>query len=323
VCFGLFTRKEDHLTARIDSKKVLFVLSTVSLFACGGATGGAASDSMKFLPEGSTGVMVIDVKKALASPIMNEEPFKTQIAQGKEDSDYKELVAAGLDPFTQLNTVVIAGKTDPSQEIGVAILSGSFDAAKVAEKGNAEATKKGDKVVFEVLGTGMLVMGPKAAVDSSKAGKGLDGSPEVKKLLSLADNSKTMFGVGSIPAALLGTLPPMVPPQIKNIQGMGFSVDVSSGVSINALARFASDADATAIKGAVDVFLPMAKGQVPDDVMSALKTEAKKTDLTITFTLTTAQIKELAAKTAAPKPEPMPTPAVDPGAAPGAAPATP
>jgi hypothetical protein len=277
---------------------------------------------MTYLPEGSTGVVVIDVKKALASPLTKEEPFKSQIEQAKNSPDFKKFTDAGLDPFTNLNTIVIAGKDVTKEEFAV-ILSGSFDAAKVAEKAKAEM--KSEKATVEVLGTGMLAFGPKAIVDSAKAGKGLGGSPIVKDLLSLADNNKTIFAVGSIPAEALGSLPPQAPPQIKNIKGVGFSLDLSSGVAVSGLARFASDADATALKGFIDTILPMAKGNVPDEVLNNLKIEAKKTDLSITLSVTADQIKNELPKLmgGGRSPEPMPMPMPDPGAAPGVAPAAP
>jgi hypothetical protein len=299
-------------------QRAMVVLSAAaSLFACGGgATGGAAADSMKYVPEGSTGALVIDVKKGLSSPLLKEEPLKSEIEKMKNEEGFKKMVAAGLDPFSNVNTVVIAGKTDPSKEEFVVILSGSFDAAKVVEKAKAEA--KDEKMTFEAAGTGVVLMGPAAAVTAAKAGKGLDGSPELKSLLSLADNSKTIFAVGSIPADLAKGAPI---PALQNIKGAGFAADFSNGLSFSALARFASEANATGVKAAAEtMLLPMAKGQVPDDVLSALKLEAKGTDLSISINLTTDQLKKLAPKNE-PMPAPMPTP--DPAAAPGAAPAAP
>jgi len=302
-------------------KKALLALSTVSLLACGGSTGGAGSDAMKFIPENSKGVMVIDVKKAIASPVMSDDRVKTEIAKMKEDKGYKEMVAAGLDPWTNLNVVVLAG--DPAKKYGAAILSGTFDAAKVADAMKKKmAEEKDDTTACEVLGANMLAVGSKEAVASAKAGKGLDGSPDVKGMLSLADNSKMIFAVGVIPAEILKDMPL---PQLANLKGAGFSLDFSSGFDMKALARFAAEADATGIKGMIDGFLPMAKGQVPDDIMAALKIEAKGADLSVGLTLNADQLKKLEAMAppagaAGPEPMPMPTPApgMDP-AAPGAA----
>jgi hypothetical protein len=305
------------LIPQFDSKKAMLALATVSLFACGGAAGGAASDSMKFLPEGSTGVMVIDVKKALASPILKEEPFKSEIEKAKNEGEFKKLVEAGLDPFTNLNTVVFAGK-DFVKEDFVIILSGSFDANKVAEKAKTEI--KDEKVKVEVLGTGMLAMGPKASVDSAKAGKGLDGSPDVKGMLSLADNSKTMFAVGVVPAAMLSELPPNAPPQAKNLKGIGFSIDASSGIALSGLARFGAAEDATEVKKVLDGLLPMgAMMGAPQELISAIKIEAKGADISVTFSLTAAQVSDAIKKATMQQPMPSPAPGVEvvPPVAPG------
>jgi hypothetical protein len=235
------------LFSRTATKHVLFALSALSLVACGGATGGAGADAMKYLPEGSVGVAVIDVKKMLASPLANEEPFKSQIAAMKEEKDLKEFTASGMDPFSNVNSVVLAG--NPAKEQGVAIISGTFDAAKFAEAAKA---KMPSDAAIEVVGPNMVIVGEKASVASAKAGKGLDGSPEVKNNLSLVDNTKAFFAVGSVPGEMIPPMVTMMVPSAKNLKAVGMSLDASAGIDLKVVARFASDADATSLKTMFD-----------------------------------------------------------------------
>lgn len=251
---------------------------------------------MKYVPANSNIVVAIDVKKALASPLMQLDQVKKGVEGMKQESEFKKLTDAGIDPFNNVDSVLISG--DITKDYFAMVVKGSFDAAKAVEA--AKKDMNGDKETAEVLGPNMIIVGTKDAVASAKEGKGIDGSPALKDLWSAADTSRAIYGAVAIPGEMLKDVAAMSP-SAEKIKGIAGGIDVSAGIDIKAVTRFADAAGAEAAKKESDAQLPMAKGMltgfgVPAELIDALSVTVSGTDVTIAWKISTDQIKDLVTK---------------------------
>jgi hypothetical protein len=262
--------------------------------ACGGKKEGVAG-AYTYLPANSTVVGIIQVKKLFGSELAQMPEIKAQLEQAKQKDDFKKMLDAGLDPTTNVDTVLVAFINVEAKD-GAVIVTGSFDAEKVA-KAMIENQKepKPDEGV-EVLAPGVLAVGKKTAIASAKEQKGLDGSPAVKEVVSLADDTRTLYIVGKVPAEATKDMPANMPPQLKSISAAALSLSVTQDLTVSLLARLGSDSDAMAIKGLLDSMLPTMIPPTMADVLKALKITTKGTDLSVDLTMTNQQIKEQLAK---------------------------
>ena len=244
-----------------------------------------ASASAKFLPEGSRGMAVLRVDKLLSSPLFGTEPFRSQIAAAKSDGDFKVLIDAGIDPFSNVDVAMLAG--DPETHKLVAVVSGSFDAEKAAEALNAavrnfSAIEDRHKRTAAAVANGTVILGTREAVESAKAGKGIGGSPELEKLVARLDKSKTMYGTIAVPPSMLRGAPD---PNLQNLKGVTVSAGVGDGVDLEAAGLFDSEETATALKQTAERFLPMAKGRVPDAFLDAISLRTSGPQVQVSLSL--------------------------------------
>lgn len=262
--------------------------------ACGGKKEGAAS-AYTYVPANTTVLGVLQVKKLFNSELAQLPEVKAKLDEMKQKDDFKKMVDAGLDPTTNVDTVLMAF-INPEKKDGAVIVTGSFDAEKVAKHMNENKKDPQPDEGAEAIAPGVVAFGKKSAIASAKEQKGLEGSPEVKDVVSLADETRTLYVVGKVPADATKDIPPNVPPQLKSISAAALSLNVTQDLTLSVLARLGSDADATAIKGMLDSMLPTMIPPTMTDLLKALKTQTKGADLSIDFTMTNQQVKEQLAK---------------------------
>ena len=262
--------------------------------ACGGKKEGVAG-AYTYLPANTTVLGVLQVKKLFNSELAQLPEVKAKLDEMKQKDDFKKMLDAGLDPTTNVDTVLMAF-INPEKKDGAVIVTGSFDAEKVAKHMNENNKNPQPDEGAEVIAPGVVAFGKKTAIASAKEQKGLEGSPEVKDVVSLADDTRTLYVVGKVPADATKDIPQNVPPQLKSISAAALSVSVTQDLTLSLLARLGSDADAAAIKGMLDSMLPTMIPPTMTDLLKALKTQTKGADLSIDFTMTNQQVKEQLAK---------------------------
>jgi hypothetical protein len=283
-----------------------------------------AADAMKYIAENSNTLVVVDVKKLFASPYMAYPEVKAEIDKLKTEDDFKKLIDAGIDPFTNVDKVVISG--DSGKEMFVIVVTGTFDAAKAGEAAKAEMAKDG-KGAIEVVGGNTLILSEKPeSIALAKSAKGVDGSPALKDAWSMVDATRAMYVLAAIPAEAAANFKELPVPGLASAKTVAFGLNIDKGFDMMVNVQLGSEADATAAKGGVEQFLPMAAMlQIPQEVTSALKVEAKGTNLMMSLALTEDQLKKIeetmkqmgaGAPGMTPPMAPMPMP--EGGAAPGA-----
>jgi len=250
-----------------------------------------AADAMKYIAENSNTLVVVDVKKLFASPYMAYPEVKAEIDKLKSDSDFKKLTDAGIDPFTNVDKIVISG--DSTKEMFVIVVTGTFDAAKAGEAAKAEMAKDG-KGAIEVVGNTLILSEKPESIALAKSAKGVDGSPALKDAWSMVDATRALYVLAAVPADAAANFKELPVPGLASAKTVAFGLNIDKGFDMVINMQLGSEADATAAKGGVEQFLPMAAMlQIPQEVTSALKVEAKGANLMMSLALTEDQIKKL------------------------------
>jgi hypothetical protein len=254
-------------------------------------TAATAEDAMKYVAENSNLLVVIDVKKLVSSPVMSNPAVKAEIDKLKnENEDFKKLAAAGVDPFTNVDKIVISG--DASKEMAVIVVTGSFDAAKAVEAAKAEMAKDG-KGAVEVVGNALILFEKAEDIAIAKSGKGIEGSPLLKDAIAMVDATRPFYMVGNIPAEAAGDLKDVPVPGLATAKNAAFSMSFEKGLDMVVTLQLGSEADATQAKAGIDAMLPMFMGSVPPELASALKIEAKGANINVNINLNEDQMKKL------------------------------
>jgi hypothetical protein len=119
----------------------------------------SAAETDKYLPNKTEGVVTINVKQMMQSSLVkdNLEALKQLLATTGDAQ--RVLNDVGVDPFQDIDAVVLAFETDPSRSL--VLVQGKFDTAKIAahaEKALKDASpllkkidKVGDYTIYEVL----------------------------------------------------------------------------------------------------------------------------------------------------------------------------
>lgn len=253
--------------------------------ACGKSKSSGGDDVTKYLPEGSRGVAVMRVKQVLSSPLFQLEVVKQQVEDAKDDGDFQVLIAAGIDPFSNVDVAMLAG--DPESYKVVAVFSGGFDAAKAAEAlngsiRNISAIKEHHKRVAVAVGANTIILGTREAVDSAKAGKGVAGSPALAGLVDELDRGKAVYAAIALPPSLVSMLPD---PTLQKVQGVRIGVGLADGVDVSVSASFDSPDSAAAVKQLADGVMPMAKSELPAALVDGISLRASGAELQLTVSL--------------------------------------
>src|SRR5262245_885352 len=102
------------------------------LIACAVQTSSArAADSDKYLPDRTEAVVTINVKQLVESPLLKD--YMATIKKAVKDVSLNQpaIDGLGLDPFQDLDRIIIAWPGNPEQEDTFILIQGSFDNAKI------------------------------------------------------------------------------------------------------------------------------------------------------------------------------------------------
>jgi hypothetical protein len=177
------------------ASKFCAVLALVLVGACGsrGSKPVAPSaprvlDPMTFIIENSDTLAVLDVKRIIASPLLGGFDLKEELAQ---EEDLQEIFEAGIEP-ANIDKIIFSGSSISGTSL--AVVSGSFDAAKAAIELNQsyEEAQQSDRA--EAVGPNLLLLAGNAEnLALGKLGRGLNGSPELVALLPSLDTTQSFY----------------------------------------------------------------------------------------------------------------------------------
>jgi hypothetical protein len=108
------------------------------------AVPGRAADADKLLPGDAEGVLVVNVRQLLDSAVVKKfglEPMKAALK--KEDKVAKPLADAGIDPFKDIDTILLTASGNPADNKMLIVVRGRFDLDKIQSTAE-ELTKKGE-----------------------------------------------------------------------------------------------------------------------------------------------------------------------------------
>lgn len=298
-------------TSRFALAATAIALVALSLSACkkeGGASG-AAGDALGYLPDTSSMVVSFDFDKARSSELFKKYQDELLAQLPPEFNEAK--AACGIDPITDINSVVFALGADPNDESQiVAVISGKFDQAKaekcmaeVAKKDGKEFTKKedgkivvyttGDDVAAHWAGANTVVISPSTdTLKKAIEGKGLEGNKDVMALVNKVDSGAALWVAGNIPAEAAGQMGGLGGAPPKSVY---LSVKADSGVDAKLGLMFEKKEQAEQMKMMATMGLEAAKAQAGPfaDLVKGVELTQKDTDLVIAAKLSGEQIDSL------------------------------
>jgi hypothetical protein len=121
----------------------LSVLAVLALFVPAGAR---AADLDPYLPADTESYLSVNVKAVLASPIVKKYALDAAREALKEMELNGLLAELGFDPFKDLDRIQLASPTTADKDRGLAILTGTFDAAKLKKKADDAARDDSERV---------------------------------------------------------------------------------------------------------------------------------------------------------------------------------
>jgi hypothetical protein len=109
----------------------------------------------RLLPNDTEAVVVINFKQLLSSPLLKKggalEALKDLLQ--KDDATQKAMADLGLDPFTDIDSMISA-QCGEGQDKGLVVVTGKFDVAKFEAKANAVAKDKKDTIKTHSVASG-------------------------------------------------------------------------------------------------------------------------------------------------------------------------
>jgi len=285
------------------------------------AVSAVGADDIK-VPSDAEAVVVFNVKSLLNSKLAKDYNLVTLAKDAIPEDAKTHLAALGLDPFKDLDSVVITGHGDPSKSGKfLVLLNGTFDAKKLtaaAEKQpNVTVHKVAGQAVLEVPGQdGMPVYGAVAAnqvvLSNDKdltanvaGGKGL-GKPNK----ALAEALKKLTGKETLALTVVITdeIKKMVPsndqtkPLLKAVNAVTGGVTVADNVELIVRGHAADEDGANTIKNALAVIkfgatltLGKQKGlpAATKTLVEAIKVDSDKDSAWMSLKITPELIKDL------------------------------
>jgi len=304
------------------SKTLRHVLA-VGLAVLIGTSMRAAADDVK-LPAESEAVLVFNVKALLNSKLVKDNNL-IDLAKGAMPEDAKQFFGAlGVDPFTDVESVVVTGHGNPTKGDGklLVLVNGKFDAKKVgiqAEKNpEVKVHKVAGQAVYEVpgkdgqngfvavSGTSQLVASNDKGLTAEIAGgKGL-GKPTKAMAAALAklSGNETI----SITALVTDEVKKALEANKQTAVLADSLVAVTGGMTVTDGVQLALRAHTTDEKGANAVKLILAVGKgflataveqqknVPDaakKLVKAIQVESDGSSASLTLNISASLIEEL------------------------------
>lgn len=228
----------------------------------------------------------------------------------------EKLRSAGLDPRTNLDTILVALTGDPETAEGpLVLLPGHADLTKIAALAKAEGEKvetakykgvetmkAGDDASLAVVDK-HLVLGPpalvKQSVDASKGGKGARGG-RLAKLVAAADTKKDFWLVLDAGGAVKKALgEPGAPPELKDLKSAHAALDFAQGMGLRVTVDLGNAAAAKKLSDQLKEGLAQA-GADPGLAMMGLgpavqkmKVEAQGNEMRIALDLTQDEVNRI------------------------------
>lgn len=339
-------------------RRIPFTLAALALIGLPACGGGASAANVKLIPEAATMMGGIDVAGLMKTSLYTE--YKGEV---QKQNEYKEMAdaakACNLDIEKAIGSVTFG--TDGKDGFAAVVTGeGIGDEKNLTCVADKIKEKNGGKVPFTIAddagkkqlkmddgkGSGWIVDGKtivfaskpwEAAVKELMDGKGKSADDGAHKdLFNRADRSKHVWGAGIVPADLAGA-GKAVGADLKDMSG---SLDMSSGVALQATAGVGSADQAAALKKLADEQMKgveMFAGAVGlAEAVKRIQVTTKDATISVTASVTNDEIKGAKDKAGAlmgmfgggggggatpPSTEPaVPPPAADPAAAPAAAP---
>jgi hypothetical protein len=109
-----------------------------------------AVEADKLLPNDTETVITINVKQMLTSSLIKKTPLVDKAKEALKDQSeaHQVLTDLGFDPFTDLESIVLANSGGSEPDKGLIIVHGTFDAAKI--KAKAEEVAKAMENVLKI-----------------------------------------------------------------------------------------------------------------------------------------------------------------------------
>ncbi len=104
-----------------------------------------AADTDKFLPDRTQGVVTVNVKQLLESPLLKEHTAAMKKAFKDVNLGQAALELLGFDPFSDVERIVIAVSGNPDNDQPVVLIQGPFDNTKVQAAAERAANNGNDK----------------------------------------------------------------------------------------------------------------------------------------------------------------------------------
>jgi hypothetical protein len=113
-----------------------------------------AADADKYLPDDAQWVCRINVRQALAAPLVQQHVLPALRRLLAEQAGVAELLQAiAIDPFKDIDSIVLAGPMPPSTDKGLAIVRGRYDLAKIQAAVEDRAAKSAEAIKIHKHGS--------------------------------------------------------------------------------------------------------------------------------------------------------------------------
>lgn len=307
-----------------SAKRILLAsaLAAMAFGACSkGAGVGEAKNSaqavvpMSVLPKDTGFVVGFSLSKIKASKMWEQFSSLINKESAKELEDFK--ATCGLDPFVDIDSIVIAGDKTMNEKKIVAVVKAKWDEDKLNKCATAMAEKEGEKLTVKKDGnvteynggsdsffaswiaSDTAVFSPNKEYLTEVVAKKskIEDNPAFAGLVSKVDMSAMLWGALEVPtsgeAAQAFAMAPMVTGG-KVPQGAYGHLNVNSGLDARLALRFASNDDA---KQTADYLTKQIETVKADPQMGSflksLKIEAVSQDSVASLSLTQADIDNL------------------------------
>jgi len=278
---------------------IAIVMGWVAIMTIPAATASIDDASLKFLPPGTKGIVVIDVAALRNSPLVQDILKDKSLAGPRTWGDF--VTATGMDPERDIDKVTI-GQLDGKD--GLVIVQGRINKFKMQQflkdKGKESQPYLGQTLYSDGNGTfvimdNLVLLGQANGVKKAIEQMQLPGSPPLRGDLTAAiqtiDAGNQIWGVGDFSVEDLGNLgvrgPAPAVDMLKSLKNGTFQMHVDTGIQVRAIGNFADPESAKNIgdlvRGAVAVAKLQVAKQQPDMVKLLDGFQVTNSGTTLTF----------------------------------------
>jgi hypothetical protein len=251
-------------------------------------------DVMRYIAEGSTFLMVFDMRRLAASPLRLSDSIVYEIERLKEEPFIHRLLKAGVDPLSNVDKIVVSGDLDtPGSAI---VLTGSFDAVHARDSLQIMMETSGARGVVEAPSANTLILSERDELSALvMSARGLRGSPLVEAVMPLANTDEPFYVVANVSSTFASKLKRYPFKGLETITRFTASADLGSGIDVVVVSVLASEEDVKQSKVEMEAMLPTLASFVvsPGEIMSTIKIEADGVFLRLSLSLSLEQLRWL------------------------------